>query len=310
MIEVQSLTKNYGAVRAVDDLSFRVEPGRVTGFLGPNGSGKSTTMRMILGLDRQDAGTATIAGRPYGDHRYPLHEVGALLESKAVHPSRMAVNHLRWLAASNGLPQRRVDEVLELTGIEKVARRRAKAYSLGMAQRLGVAAALIGDPGVLLLDEPVNGLDPEGILWIRTLMRALADEGRTVLVSSHLMSEMAVTADHVLVIGKGRLIADTSVKELVAGAAGGSLRLVSPDATELRRLLTADGATVSLEPDGALRVTGLTGPQVGELARQHQLAIYELSIQQASLEEAFMELTKDSVEFNSPVTRNNERISA
>jgi ABC-2 type transport system ATP-binding protein len=310
MIEARSLCKNYGAVRAVDDLSFRVEPGRVTGFLGPNGSGKSTTLRMILGIDRPDAGSATIGGRRYAEHRYPLREVGALLESKAMHPSRRAVNHLRWLAASNGIAAQRVDEVLEITGLENVGRRRAKGYSLGMAQRLGVAAALIGDPGVLLLDEPVNGLDPEGILWIRTLLRRLADEGRTILVSSHLMSEMALTADHVLVIGRGRLIADTSVQDLVAGTAGSTLRIVSPEVADLRRILVAHGAATALESDGALRVTGVTGPQVGEWAREHQLAIYELTTQHASLEEAFMALTKDSVEFTTPTDRDDEWISA
>ncbi|HWB66386.1 MAG TPA: ATP-binding cassette domain-containing protein [Mycobacteriales bacterium] len=302
MIEAHALRKHYGPVRAVDDLSFEVRPGRVTGFLGPNGSGKSTTLRMILGLDQPDAGSVTVNGRPYAGHRYPLHEIGALLETKAMHPSRTAYSHLSWLAASNGLPRRRVDEVLAMTGLEHVGNRRTKGFSLGMAQRLGVAAALLGDPHVLLLDEPVNGLDPEGILWIRTLLRGLADQGRTILVSSHLMSEMALTADHVLVIGRGRLIADTSVPDLVAQAAGGRLRVVSPDATALRDLLVGHGASVTVESDGALLVAGATGPQVGEWAREQHLAIYELVPQQASLEEAFMALTQDSVEFTVPAS--------
>src|SRR5579875_2921541 len=276
VIDAHSLTKTYGSVRAVDDLSFRVLPGRVTGFLGPNGSGKSTTLRMILGLDRPDSGSVTIAGRSYGEVRYPLREVGALLESKAVHPSRTAYAHLRWLAASNGLPSHRVDEVLELTGIAQVAGRRTKGYSLGMAQRLGVAAALLGDPPVLLLDEPVNGLDPEGILWIRQLLRRLADEGRTVLVSSHLMSEMALTADHVLVIGRGHLIADLPVQELTAQTAGAGARVMSPDTEELRNLLLGRQAVVSVEPDGSMSVTGLTAAEIGDLARDHRLAVHEL----------------------------------
>jgi len=297
VIDAHSLTKTYGSVRAVDDLSFRVLPGRVTGFLGPNGSGKSTTLRMILGLDRPDSGSVTIAGRSYGEVRYPLREVGALLESKAVHPSRTAYAHLRWLAASNGLPSHRVDEVLELTGIAQVAGRRTKGYSLGMAQRLGVAAALLGDPPVLLLDEPVNGLDPEGILWIRQLLRRLADEGRTVLVSSHLMSEMALTADHVLVIGRGHLIADLPVQELTAQTAGAGARVMSPDTEELRNLLLGRQAVVSVEPDGSMSVTGLTAAEIGDLARDHRLAVHELVPNRATLEEAFMALTADSVEY-------------
>jgi ABC-2 type transport system ATP-binding protein len=297
MIEVRSLRKSYGSARAVDDLSFTVQPGQVTGFLGPNGSGKSTTLRMILGIDRPDSGQASVNGRRYADHRFPLHEVGALLEAKAMHPSRTARNHLRWLAASNGLPSRRVQEVLELTGLQDVANRRARGFSLGMAQRLGVAAALIGDPDVLLLDEPVNGLDPEGILWIRTLLRRLAAEGRTVFVSSHLMSEMALTADHIVVIGRGRLIADAPTRELLAGATGGLLRLVTPDTDRFRALLVARNATVRVETDGALYVDGLTTGQVGELARDNRLAIYELAAQEASLEEAFMALTHDSLDY-------------
>jgi len=297
MIEARGLHKRYGSALAVDDLSFSVAPGRVTGFLGPNGSGKSTTLRMILGIDRPDAGDVLVNGHRYAGHRFPLHEVGALLEAKAMHPSRTARDHLRWIAASNAIPPTRVDEVLELTGLQDVAHRRARGFSLGMAQRLGVAAALIGDPDVLLLDEPVNGLDPEGILWIRTLLRRLAGEGRTIFVSSHLMNEMAMTADHVLVIGRGRLIADAPTRDLVAASGGARLRVISPDATALRALLVDRRASVRGESDGALSVEGLTAAEVGELARKHRLAIYELTPQTASLEEAFMELTRDSVEY-------------
>jgi ABC-2 type transport system ATP-binding protein len=297
VIEAQSLRKTFGSTVAVADLSFRAEPGRVTGFLGPNGSGKSTTLRMTLGVDRPDSGTVTVNGRRYADHRFPLREVGALLEAKAMHPSRTARDHLRWLAASNGVPERRVGEVLELTGLEKVAGHRARTFSLGMSQRLGVAAALIADPAVLVLDEPVNGLDPEGILWIRTLMRRLADDGRTILVSSHLMSEMALTADHVLVIGRGRLIADSPITDLVAQSADGALRVVSPDATAFVPQLRAAGATVTPAPEGGIHVTGATSEQVGELAREHRFAIYELVVERASLEEAFMALTRDSLDY-------------
>jgi ABC-2 type transport system ATP-binding protein len=297
LIDARSLRKSYGSTIAVDDLSFRAEPGRVTGFLGPNGSGKSTTLRMTLGVDRPDSGSVTVNGRHYADHRYPLREVGALLEARAIHPSRSARDHLRWLAASNDLPRRRVDDVLELTGLEAVAHKRTKGFSLGMSQRLGVAAALLGDPAVLVLDEPVNGLDPEGILWIRTLLRGLAAEGRTVLVSSHLMSEMALTADHVLVIGRGKLIADAPVTELLAPEAGAALRLVTPDAKQFTELLTACGASVSTAADGAFEITGITSAQVGELGRDHRLAIYEMTVERASLEEAFMALTKDSVDY-------------
>jgi ABC-2 type transport system ATP-binding protein len=297
VIDVRSLPKTFGSTLAVDDLSFRAEPGRVTGFLGPNGSGKSTTLRMVLGVDRPDSGSVMVNGTSYREHRYPLRGVGALLEAEGLHPSRSARNHLRWVAASNGIARERVDEVLALTGLEQVADRRTGGYSLGMAQRLGVAAAMIGDPQVLLLDEPVNGLDPEGILWIRTLLRRLAGEGSTVLVSSHLMSEMALTADHVVVIGRGRLIADAPVHDLIAQAAGGALRLVTPDATLFHDLLVDANAIVRIEPDGAFRITGMTTEQVGELARDHRLAIYELVVERASLEEAFMELTRDSLEY-------------
>jgi ABC-2 type transport system ATP-binding protein len=297
MIDARSLTKSYGAIRAVDNLTFTVEPGRVTGFLGPNGSGKSTTLRMMMGIDHPDTGQVTINGRRYADIRHPLHEVGALLESKALHPSRTAYSHLRWLAASNGLPRRRVDEVLELTGIDKVGNRRTKGFSLGMTQRLGVAAAMLGDPQVLLLDEPVNGLDPEGILWIRQFLRRLANEGRTILVSSHLMNEMALTADHVLVVGRGRLIADAATEDLVAQTAGARVRVVSPDADRLRQILVDAAAVVELAADGGLSVNGLTAAAVGDLARDHRLAIHELTAERASLEAAFMALTHDSVEY-------------
>ncbi|HVY10415.1 MAG TPA: ABC transporter ATP-binding protein [Mycobacteriales bacterium] len=296
MIEAAGLTKTYGTVRAVDDLSFTVEPGRVTGFLGPNGSGKSTTLRMIMGLDRPDRGTATIDGRSYDGIGFPLREVGALLESKAVHPSRTAYSHLCWLAASNQLPRRRIDEVLALTGLESVAHRRAKGFSLGMAQRLGVAAAMLGDPAVLILDEPVNGLDPEGIRWIRQLTRRLADEGRTILVSSHLMSEMALTADHVIVVGRGRLIADTSIKDLVADNSTSRVRLVTPDAEELQPALTTSGATVEADGD-SLVVTGMVASEIGEIARHNGCAIHQLVTERASLEDAFMNLTHNSVEY-------------
>lgn len=299
MIDANSLTKTYGSVRAVDDLSFRVLPGRVTGFLGPNGSGKSTTLRMILGLDRPDSGAVTVAGRSYGELRYPLRQVGALLESKAMHPSRTAHAHLRWLAACNGLPPRRVDEVLELAGIERVAGRRTKGYSLGMAQRLGVAAALLGDPPVLLLDEPVNGLDPEGILWIRQLLRRLADEGRTILVSSHLMSEMALTADHVVLVGKGRLIRDQSMADFIAEAASEVVRVRSPQARELARLIAGAQVSVRDIAPQTLEVEGLSSDHIGTVAAQAGIILWELATQSASLEEAYMALTEDQTDYRS-----------
>jgi ABC-2 type transport system ATP-binding protein len=297
MIEASGLTKRYGAKLAVDDLSFDVRAGRVTGFLGPNGAGKSTTMRLILGLDAPDAGRATIDGIPYSEIRRPLFEVGATLEAAAVHPGRTARNHLLGLALSNGIPARRVDEVLGLVGLDGVAGRRAGGFSLGMTQRLGIATALLGDPGVLILDEPVNGLDPEGILWIRTLLRALAAEGRTIFVSSHLMSEMALTAEHLIVIGRGRLIADTGVDEFVRRSSGGYVQVRSPEAARLAELLRSAGATVEVAPDGALSVSGTDTASVGELAGGHQIVLHELVAHHASLEEAFMELTRDAVEY-------------
>ncbi|HZO34836.1 MAG TPA: ATP-binding cassette domain-containing protein [Gaiellaceae bacterium] len=297
MIEAQNLTKDYGSKRAVDGLTFTVQPGRVTGFLGPNGSGKSTTMRLILGLDSPSAGDVHVNGKHYRDHTAPLHEVGALLEARSVHTGRTAYNHLLALAQTHGLPRRRVDELIELVGLHEVARKRAGQFSLGMGQRLGIAAALLGDPHTVMLDEPVNGLDPEGIQWIRNLLKQLAADGRAVFVSSHLMSEMALTADHLIVIGRGRLIADASVDELVRQASGNVVRVRSPQADELRdRLLAPDVSVVSVSP-GLIEVHGLTAAQVGEAAAQARVVLHELTPQQVSLEEAFMDITRDDVEF-------------
>jgi ABC-2 type transport system ATP-binding protein len=297
MIEANALTKRYGTVTAVDDLSFTVPPGRVTGFLGPNGAGKTTTMRMILGLDLPNHGSVRVCGRQYHDLPAPLYEVGALLDAKYLHPGRTAYNHLLCLAQSNGIARRRVDEVLGIVGLERVARRRAGGYSLGMGQRLGIAAALLGDPGVLMFDEPVNGLDPEGIRWIRQLMHHLASEGRTVLVSSHLMSEMAVTAQHLIVIGRGRLIAESSVEEFIASSSRRSVLVRTPQAPELADRLRQAGATTDTGEDGALVVTGMDSPGVGQVAASAGIVLHELTPQHASLEEAFMELTKDSLDF-------------
>jgi ABC-2 type transport system ATP-binding protein len=299
MIKVRSLSKRYGPTLAVDDLTFDVIPGAVTGFLGPNGSGKSTTMRMIMGLDVPTSGTALVGGKPYMDLRWPLREVGALLDAKAFHPSRTGRHHLRYLAAANDIPGRRVDHVLDIVGLTSAANQRAGRYSLGMGQRLGIAAALLGDPGVLMFDEPVNGLDPEGIRWVRHLFRDLAAEGRTVFVSSHLISEMALTADRLVVIGRGRLIADTTVKEFVAQSATEAVRLVTPMAGAFAAELKSVGATVTVEEDGALVVKGMTAAQVGDLAADRALRVHELVPTRASLEDAFMELTRDSVEFHS-----------
>lgn len=296
MIEAVGLSKHYGATTAVDDLSFSVKPGVVTGFLGPNGSGKSTTMRMVLGLDHPDRGRATVNGQPYAKLRWPLREVGALLEARSLHPGRTARNHLRALAASNRISPMRVDQVLELVGLASVATRRAGSFSLGMGQRLGIAAALLGDPSVLLFDEPANGLDPEGIQWVRQLLRALADEGRTVFVSSHLLSEMDQLADRVILVARGRLVLDDDVRGMVARA-GASVLVRSPDASRLAAALTASGATVVPDESGALRVSGVDAAQVGELAASHGMVLHELSPQHASLEDAFMALTKDLTEF-------------
>jgi ABC-2 type transport system ATP-binding protein len=297
MIEAQCLTKRYGDTVAVDDLSFEVRPGRVTGFLGPNGAGKSTTMRMMLGLDVPTSGSVTIDGRNYTALERPLRKVGALLDAKALHGGRSAYHHLLALAQTNAIPRGRVDEVLELVGLESVARRRAGGFSLGMGQRLGIAAALLGDPEVLLFDEPVNGLDPEGIRWIRGLLKSLAAEGRTVFVSSHLMSEMALTAEHIVVIGRGRLIADTSVEAFVAASSLSSIRVRSPQAEQLTWALASAGAAVDRAPDGTLTVTGLGLAQIGDLAAADRIILHELAEQHASLEDAFMELTEDSVAY-------------
>ena len=301
MIEAFDLTKRYGEKVAVDGLSFVVQPGVVTGFLGPNGAGKSTTMRMLLGLDRPTSGTATINGRGYDELRAPLSEVGALLEARAVHTGRSARNHLLALAATHGIGRRRVDEVLDLVGLTHVAGKRAGGFSLGMGQRLGIASALLGDPHTLILDEPVNGLDPEGILWIRTLLRSLAAEGRTVFVSSHLMSEMALTATHLIVVGQGRLIADASVAELTAASGQKVVRVRTEEAPQLRDLLAADGVSVTSTERDLLLVTGLTSAEVGRVAADARIALVELVAQQPSLEEAFMELTRDAVEFGTPM---------
>src|SRR5438445_5168979 len=298
MIEAQALTKDYGDKRAVDGLSFSVRPGIVTGFLGPNGSGKSTTMRLILGLDAPTSGDVIVNGRHYREHAAPLHEVGALLEARSVHTGRSARNHLLALAQTHGIPRSRVDELIDLVGLHDVARKRAGKFSLGMGQRLGVAATLLGDPRTVLLDEPSNGLDPEGIHWIRNLLKALAAEGRTVFVSSHLMSEMALTADHLIVIGRGRLIADTGVEDFVRRASGSVVRVRSPQATELAELIDGPDVTTDAVEPGLLEIQGLTAAQVGTQAAAHDIVLHELSHRQASLEEAFMELTRDEVEFH------------
>src|SRR6202041_2572692 len=298
MIEVRGLTKRYGAKTAVDDLTFGIEPGKVTGFLGPNGAGKTTTMRCILGLDYADEGTVTVDGQVYPDLAYPMREVGALLDAKAVHGGRSAYNHLLCLAQTNNLPRRRVNEVLELVGLSEVARKRSKGFSLGMSQRLGIAATMLGDPKVLMFDEPVNGLDPEGILWIRNLMKALAAEGRTVFVSSHLMSEMESTADPLLVIGRGRLIADCTVAEVIARNSVQTVRVRTPQADELRAAVALAGGHVAAAADGGFVVQGLAPDQIGDLAFERGIRLHELAQAHASLEQAFMELTASSVEFH------------
>jgi ABC-2 type transport system ATP-binding protein len=297
MISVEDLTKRYGEKTAVDSLTFSVRPGVVTGFLGPNGAGKSTTMRMIAGLDRPTSGRALVDGSPYVEDPAPLRRVGLLLEAKAVHTSRTARNHLLALAATQGIGRRRVEDVIELTGLQDVADKRVAGFSLGMGQRLGIASALLGDPTNLILDEPVNGLDPEGVLWIRKLLRSLAAEGRTILVSSHLMSEMALTADHLIVIGRGRLIADVSVEELTLRASRSLVRVRTPDAGALAELLVAPDVIVEAPTRDRLEVTGLASDAIGELARRHNLPLYELMPVRASLEDAFMELTRDAIEY-------------
>ena len=299
MITTHQLTKRYGKSLAVDHLSFNVSPGVVTGFLGPNGSGKSTTMRMILGLDVPDSGSATVNGAAYRALRWPLREVGALLDAKAFHPGRSARHHLRYLAETNDIPAARVDEVLDIVGLTQVAGRRAGKFSLGMGQRLGIAGALLGDPGVLLFDEPVNGLDPEGIRWVRHLLRDLAAEGRTVLVSSHLITEMALTAERLVVIGRGTLIAETSVKEFTERSQGDSVRVVTPTPKRFVTELSRIGAHPSVSNDGSIVVSGIRAADVGELAARTSLVVHELTPLRASLEDAFMELTSDAVEFRS-----------
>ncbi|MGY2004513.1 ABC transporter ATP-binding protein [Blastococcus sp. SYSU DS1024] len=296
MIEARGLTKKYGDRTAVDGISFTVQPGRVTGFLGPNGAGKSTTMRMLLGLDRPTAGSITVHGRSYVDFPAPLRQVGALLEARALHPGRSARDHLRWMAASNGLPVRRVDEVLDLVGLTDVAGQRVGRFSLGMGQRLGIAVALLGDPPVVVLDEPVNGLDPEGIRWVRTLTRQLAAEGRTVFLSSHLMSEMALTADHLVVIGRGRVLADCSMPDFIAEHAASYVRVRSPQRAEVAELLRRDGLDVTAVDD-ELRVQGRDAAAIGELVGRRGHLLHELTLVSSSLEDAFMTLTAASVEY-------------
>lgn len=305
MIHVEGLTKEYGEVRAVDDLTFSVQPGIVTGFLGPNGAGKSTTMRMIVGLDTPTAGTALIDGRHYREFTRPLTQVGALLDAKAVHPNRSAANHLRWLAQSNGLPLSRVDEVLDLVGLSGVAKKKAGGFSLGMGQRLGLAGALLGDPRILVLDEPVNGLDPEGIRWVRGLLKALAAEGRTVLISSHLLSEMALTADRLIVIGRGRLVADTTTEEFIREHSAQTVLVRAEDQTGLATHLTAAGLEVTKVNGHGLEVADSSTEEVGALAFTGGYQLRELSMRQASLEDAFMDSTGGAVQYQARVDREN-----
>lgn len=297
MILAQGLTKRYGTTLAVDDLSFDVKPGRVTGFLGPNGAGKSTTLRMVMGLDNPTEGSVLVDGKPYASMRNPLFKVGAMLEAAAIHDGRSAFNHLLSIAQSNGIGRARVSEVLEIVGLASVAKRRAGGFSMGMSQRLGIGVALLGDPELLIFDEPVNGLDPDGIIWIRNLMRSLAAEGRTVFVSSHLMSEMALTAEYVIVIGQGKLLAETSIEELIAGSSQNFVRVRSQANSKLATLFKTKGGVSKQEPDGALAVTGISAAVIGDLALAKGIALHELSPQEASLEEAYLELTHDSVEY-------------
>jgi ABC-2 type transport system ATP-binding protein len=303
MIRAHQLTKRFGDRTAVDGVDFVVEPGRVTGFLGPNGAGKSTTMRMILGLDAPTSGTVSVNGHRYAASPAPLREIGALLDAHAIHPGRSARDHLRWMAASNGIPTTRVGEVLDLVGLESVAGQRAGRFSLGMGQRLGIAAAMLGDPATLILDEPVNGLDPEGVLWVRQFVRHLASEGRTVFLSSHLMSEMAVTADHLIVLGRGEIIADAPVADIIAGGTRPRVRVRSPHASQLADLLAAPEVAVVRSEAGVLEITGVEASGIGDLAAAHALAIHELTPKSASLEEAYMALTADAVEYRTEAVR-------
>ncbi|MFF4806407.1 ATP-binding cassette domain-containing protein [Streptomyces sp. NPDC001351] len=303
MIEAQQLTKRYGEKTAVDRLDFVVKPGTVTGFLGPNGAGKSTTMRMIVGLDAPSGGSVTVNGKRYARHTAPLQEIGALLEAKSIHPGRSAFDHLMVLAHTHGIPRRRVDEVIELTGLQAVAKKRAGAFSLGMGQRLGIAAALLGDPATVMLDEPVNGLDPDGVLWIRNLLTGLAEEGRTVFVSSHLMSEMALVADHLIIVGRGRLLADTTVQELVRQYGGDAVTVASDQPARLREVLSGPGVEITGEVGSEqLHVTGLSARDIGLKAAEHGIPLFELSSRTVSLEQAFMELTHDAVEYHGAAT--------
>ncbi|ANS69675.1 putative ABC transporter ATP-binding protein [Streptomyces lincolnensis] len=303
MIEAHQLTKRYGEKTAVDQLDFVVRPGSVTGFLGPNGAGKSTTMRMIVGLDAPTSGSVKVNGRHYARHRAPLQEVGALLEAKSIHPGRSAYQHLNALALTHGIPRRRVEEVIDLAGLGSVAKKRAGAFSLGMGQRLGIAAALLGDPQTVMLDEPVNGLDPEGVLWIRNLLTGLAAEGRTVFVSSHLMSEMALVADHLIIVGRGRLLADTTVQDLVREAGGNTVTVAAQDPARLREVLVGHGVEITGRAGSEdLHVTGLTAREIGLKAAEHGIALFELSARTVSLEEAFMDLTRDAVEYHGSTT--------
>jgi ABC-2 type transport system ATP-binding protein len=303
MIEARGLTKRYGEKLAVDDLTFTVRPGLVTGFLGPNGAGKSTTMRMIVGLDAPSAGTVTVNARQYAEHARPLREVGALLEARAVHTGRSARNHLLAMAATAGIGERRVEEVIDMVGLADVASKRVGSFSLGMGQRVGIASALLADPETLILDEPVNGLDPDGVRWIRNLLRGLADQGRTVFLSSHLMSEMALTADHVIVVGRGRLLRDQSMTELIAEASADRVRVRSSQSRQLAAILAGEGVTVADVAEGVLEVTGLAPEQIGTAAAAAQITLYELAAQAASLEEAYMSLTDDSVDYRSSTDR-------
>ncbi|MFD3930300.1 ABC transporter ATP-binding protein [Streptomyces sp. NPDC058614] len=299
MIEARQLTKRYGDKTVVDNLSFTVKPGEVTGFLGPNGAGKSTTMRMVVGLDSPNAGSVTVNGRPYAQHPAPLHEIGSLLEAKSVHPGRTAFNHLMALAYTHGIARGRVDEVIELAGLTSVAGKRVGAFSLGMGQRLGIAAALLGDPAIVMLDEPVNGLDPEGVLWVRNLLRRLADEGRAVMLSSHLMSETAQIADHLVIIGRGRLLADTTVGDFIRDAGSGGVKVATADTTRLRSLLVGPDVTITSSSTDELLVHGREAREIGAIAATHGVALYELTPQAISLEQAFMDLTRDVVEYQS-----------
>jgi ABC-2 type transport system ATP-binding protein len=303
MIQVDQLTKSYGGKTVVDNVTFRVEPGSVTGFLGPNGAGKTTTMRMLLGLERPDSGRALIGGKPYAEHRAPIREVGVLLDARAAHPNRSARNHLRIIARTHGISNRRVDEVIALAGLESVAKKRAGTFSLGMGQRLGIAVALLGDPRALILDEPVNGLDPDGVSWIRTLTRSLAAEGRAVLISSHLMSEMAQTADRVIVLGRGAILADETMADVISGA--GRVRVRTARAVELADLVRRGGAEVLQLDASTLEITGLTAEAIAETARTNGILLIELATVQVSLEDAFFELTHGSVEFR-PTTTTSE----